>query len=359
MFEFGKNIFIGLDIGTSSIKMAEITVAEGKSILTSYAWMPVDGLARKEGQDSSFFDVTLPKYIQKMASEAGFKGKNAYVSIPAFGGLITLIDLPEMPREDIEQAIKFEAHKYIPISLEEVVISWDIIGESRNEIQALNPSSGEEKKIQVLLVAASKNKVIKYENLIKNSGLKLKSIEIEVFSMVNSLIGNDQGTFVVVDIGSRVCNIILVSKNVIIGNRNIDCGGNDLTKTIAKSMGIDEKRAESLKTSSKNFFSQESSVSFPALEMITGEISRLIEASVKKGRISKVDTIILSGGSAKLTGLSEYISKALGIKTIIGNPLGRVGYDKRLEPVIEKIETQFSVCIGLALKGAEEYINKK
>jgi type IV pilus assembly protein PilM len=352
MFEFGKNVFVGLDVGTSSVKIAEITVTEGKAVLTNYAWMPIENLSKKFGYDTDFFDNALPKYIKRMIAEARLKGKNAYVSIPAFGGLITLIDFPDMPKQDIAQAIKYEANKYIPIALEEVVISWDIIGEKSG-------ANGSDKKIQVLLVAASKSKVIKYESLVKNIGMKLKSIEIEVFSMVNSLVGNDQGTFIVLDMGSKACNIVLVSRGIIVGNRNLDLGGNDLTRTIATGMGIDEGRAESLKISDRNFFSKDSSIAFPALEMIIGEIARLVETSIRNQRINKVDTIILSGGSAKLTGLTEYLSDTFSVKTIIGNPLGRVGYDKGLQPLVEKIQTQFSVCIGLALKGAEEYINKK
>lgn len=366
MFEFGKNVFVGLDVGTSSIKMAEITVTEGKSFLTNYAWMPIESLSKQEGYATSLFEVTFPKCIRRMISAARFKGKNTYVSIPAFGGLITLIDFPEMPKEEIEQAIKFEAHKYIPISLDEVAISWDIVGEIASDIQtsknnenetAGNSENAEGKKIQVLLVAASKNKVVKYESLVKNVGLRLRSIEIEVFSMTNSLVGNDQGNFVIVDIGSRVCNIILVSKGIILSNRNIDSGGNDLTRTIATSMNIDEERAEALKVSDKNFFSKDSSINFPSLEMIIGETVRLIDASVKKQQIDKIDAIILSGGSGKLTGLTEYLSSTLGVNAIIGNPLSRVGYDRRLQPLVEKIQTNFSVCIGLALRGAEEYIN--
>ena len=353
MFEFGKNISLGLDVGTSSIKMAEISVIEGKPLLTNYAWMPIKGLARREGNETSLFDAVLPRCVKRLVAEAGFKGKNVHVSIPAFGGLVTLIEFPMMPKADIEQAIKFEAHKYIPTSLDEVAISWDIVGDGENSSEQKNP------RMQILLVAASKNKVSKYENLVKNAGLKLKSVEIEIFSLANALVGKDNGTFIIIDIGSRICNIVLVSKGLIIANRNIDSGGNDLTKTISKVMEIDENRAESLKTSSKNFFVKESSINFPSLEIVAGEASRLMDSSIKNNRISKVDTVILSGGSANFTGITEYFSRNLGVKTIVGNPLGRVGYDMRLEPVLNKIRTQLSVCIGLAIKGADEYMNSK
>ena len=114
-FDFGKNIFFGLDIGTSSIKAVELELIDGKPFLSNYAWMPLDSLRKKNGDELSDLDLVLPKYLKKIIKEAKFRGKNAYVSVPASAGLITPIDFPAMADEDIEQAIRFEAHKYVPI----------------------------------------------------------------------------------------------------------------------------------------------------------------------------------------------------------------------------------------------------
>jgi type IV pilus assembly protein PilM len=351
MFGFGKKIFIGLDLGTSAIKMVEISISGGKPVLSNYAWMPIGDLAGTNDMSATHLDIALPEYIKKMYKKAGFEGKDAYASIPAFGGLITLIDLPRMNHEEMEQAIRFEAHKYIPTSLDEVALSWDIVTEGENKGQ----TGG---NVQVLLVAASKNKIAKYEEVVKGSGLDLKAIEIESISMVDALVGNDPGSFIIVDMGSRICNIIFVQKGIIRANRNIDAGGNDITKTIAKSMGIDEDRAEKMKVSNRNFFSPETKMNFPALDLIIGEVSRMIKTLCAPESGCKVNSIILSGGTANLIGIQEYFSNYLKIKTIVGNPFGRVQYDKRLEPVIARMKTQFSVCIGLALKGVERALEK-
>jgi type IV pilus assembly protein PilM len=245
-----------------------------------------------------------------------------------------------------------------------VVLSWDIIGmgskkvvdeNGEKHVEATDPTIAEN-KVRVLLVAASRNKVEKYEQLMDKVGLKLKSMEIESFSMVRSLVGNDPGNFIIVDIGSRVCNIILVEKGMIKANRNIDAGGKDITRTIAKSMGMEEMGAERIKISGKNFFSQESSVNLPSLDIISGEISRLISSSNKSGEKVELDGVILSGGTAQLTGISEYFSQTLGAKVIKGNPFSRISYDKKLEPILSRIGSQFSVCVGLALKGAENHL---
>lgn len=354
MFDFGKNRFLGIDIGTSSIKIAEIQIKDKRPILSNYAWMALPG----DGIGAASFDTTLPEFMRKIIGDGKFKSKEAYVSLPASGGLITLIEFPEMSKEDLEQAVKYEAHKYIPTSLDEVVLSWDVVGKkSKAKLTRFNEKQSElGGRVQVLLVAAPKNKVVKYQKLIKDAGINLKNLEIESFSIVRSLIGNDQGNFVIVDMGYRVCNIILVEKGIIKVNRNIDAGGRDITKSIAKSMDIEEERAEKLKVSGRDFLKKESNIKFPVIDLIIGEVGRVVRAYYKDEAEKKVDGLILSGGTAGLEGIQEYFYNSLKIKTTVGNPFGRIEYDTKLDPAISKIKPRMSVCLGLALKGAEEFL---
>jgi type IV pilus assembly protein PilM len=297
-----------------------------------------------------------------MIKRAKISGKDAYVSLPAFGGLITLIDFPEMATEDMEQAIKFEAHKYIPTSLDDVVISWDIVERKaaskspEGEIGDTNNIS--EAMVRVLLVAASKGKILKYENLVKTVGLRLKSIDIETFSITRALLGNDPGSFIIIDIGARACNIILVENGIIRINRNIDAGGFDMTKSIAKEMQIDFERAEKLKVSGKNFFAQDSSTSFFTLDVIIGEVERMIHSYFKEEGRSQISEVILSGGTANMAGLPDYFSNRLKIKTVVGNPFARITYDSKMEKLISEVRSGFVVAVGSALKGVEEYLEK-
>jgi type IV pilus assembly protein PilM len=364
MFGFGKNTFLGIDIGTSSIKIVELKVDGNKPVLSNYGWVYLEDLVKEKEAVELW-----AKYISRIVKEGKFKGRDAYVSVSSAGSLITLIEFPDMGKEELDQAIRFEAHKYVPVPLEEVVLSWDVVGVVNAEPKQRDLSKNEclvkkdqpvfaQKKIQVLLVAAPKNKIEKYEKLINESGLELKSIEIENFSMVRSLIGNDPGSFVVLDIGARVCNVILVEKGVIKVNRNIYSGGLDITRVIGKGMNIEEKRAERLKTSGENFLSGEAKMLFPSLENVVGEVKRVLDVYYRNNGNKKVDSLILSGGTAGLKGITEYFQNALNIKTIIGNPLGRIAYPKELEPKINQLKARLSVAVGLALKGVEEYLRK-
>lgn len=365
MFGFGKKIFIGIDIGTSSIKIVELTVKGNRPVLTNYAWVNIDDIVAKGEMRPAYFDTILPEYIRRMLKESKMTGHDAYFSISSSGGLITLIEFPDMDVEELNQAIRFEAHKYIPVSLDDVVLSWDIVSKKNpNKVivksEAITPANTKatDGKLEVLLVAAPKNKIVKYEKLARDAKLQLKSIEIESFSLTRALVGNDQGNFIIVDIGSRVCNIILVEKGIIKANRNIDAGGKDISQIIAKSMNVSELKANALKASGENFLSSESNINFPVIDSIIAEISRVLKSFYKGDVKVAIDGIILSGGTAGLAGITEYFSEITGIKAVIGNPLGRIEYDKQIEPRIKEIGNQFSVAVGLALNGVDEYLKK-
>lgn len=365
MFGLGEKKIIGIDIGSSNIKMVEIKIKGKRPILSNYANMFVRDLMGEHDLKASYFETVLPEYLRRMIKAADMSGREAYFSIPSFGGLITLIEFPNMSKNDLDQAIRFEAHKYIPISLDDVVLSWEVmekitanpvaVKQDDNKSAATHNAND---KVQVLLVAAPKNKVAKYEKLAEEANFRLKSIEIESFSLLRSLVGNDQGNFIIVDIGSRICNIVLIERGMIKANRNIDAGGRDISKSISKSMNIDYDRADKLKISGKNFLTGEGNVSFPVVDLIIGEILRVMKSYYKTDEKTAINSVILAGGTAGFAGIEEYFSNALGIKTIIGNPLSRVEYDKKLESKAKEINNQFAVAIGLALSGVEEYLSR-
>lgn len=359
MFWFKKNTFLGIDFGNSSIKIVELKIRNNKPVLSNYAWMDL-----RYAGGLKINEETWGLCLKKILKEGEIKGKNAYASISSPGSLVVLFELPEMAKEELDQAVRFEAHKYVPVSsMEDVIISWDILGSSLQDypekaMTTPEPDKKSHKTMQILLVAASKSRVEKCEKTIANVGLELESIEVENFALVRSLIGNDQGNFIIAEIGSVVCNIILVEKGIIKSSRNIDAGGGDITKMISSSLQIDEKRAEQMKISGENFFNSDLGINLPTLEVIVGEIKKVLYNYYKSEDNSQLNGIILSGGTAELKGIEAYFSNILKVKTFVGNPLSRISYDQRLDPILNKSKTRFSVALGLALKGAEKYQNK-
>jgi Tfp pilus assembly PilM family ATPase len=129
---------------------------------------------------------------------------------------------------------------------------------------------------------------------------------------------------------------------------------------IADSLNISKQRAEELKKENKDLLnSKEMSLVIPILDMIVGESLRIINAYKERHPQSRVDSVVLSGGSSKLKGIETYFGQKLGIQTTVGNPWRKVNYPEGLDPFVKKMGTSFSIALGLAFRGIEENISNK
>lgn len=375
LFKTKKNHFVGVDFGTSSIKVVELSYANQKINLENYGFADFslqknDNMKLALSED--VFNELLKKIIAKMGIMASMP---ANVSIPGFNGLITIIELPNMPDEELSKAIQFEAHKYIPSSLDEIAMSWEIIErkieqtekdkEKENDIISKIKSKVEHQnvkpvgRLKVLLVAAPKKDIERYDRLVSGVGLEVNAIELETFSIVRSLVGDESGTFLIVDIGSRATNIMLVEKGVIQVNRNIDAGGDEITSAIADGMNISRARAEIFKKGEKDIINgKESAIVVPVLDLIVGELRRIIGAYRAKKDKVEFEALIISGGTAKMCGMEEYFNKALNEKVKIGNPWRGISVNNEVIPLIKELGSSFSVALGLALRGIDDYKRK-
>ena len=357
-----KNHFIGIDFGTSSIKVVELSCKDQKAHLENYGVVDLNWAGHGDDQvgvKNASYEQKLNGALKELLTRMNMKTGNAYVSIPGFSGLITIIELPEMESEELAKAIQFEAHKYIPSSLDEIAMSWEIIDRSEIEkegTQQFEKKANSSQKIKVLLVAAPKRDIERYDRLVSGTALEVSAIELETFSIARALVGDELGNFFVIDIGSRSTNIILVEKGTVRVNRNIDAGGNEITSAICDSMGVSRQRAEDFKRGKRDFLNAtESAIVIPVLELIVGESQRILATYKEKNKDLKIDGIMLSGGSAKMNGLVEYFSRTLGVNVVLGNPWKQISFDQASKPLVDNLAASFTVSIGLALRGIEEY----
>jgi len=371
MLEFLKgksNHFIGVDFGTSSIKAVELSYKDQKVFLENYGIVDLNFLAgsdfnkQKEIGKVSSYEQNLAEGVRRLFEKMKPKAKSANVSIPGFNGLITIIEMLDMPDEELAKAIQFEAHKYIPSSLDEISMSWEVIERVENASLPLAQKIGKDnnsQKIKVLLVAAPKKDIDRYGKYVATKNMKVGAIELETFSLVRALVGEDAGNFLIIDIGLQATNIILVEKGIVMVNRSIDAGGNEITSAIAESMNISNQRAEALKKGERDFLNnKESALVIPVLEFIASEAKRIIGLYSVKNKGARIDGVILSGGTSKMKGLEEYFARLLETKIMIGNPWHRVMVEDKARALVENLGGSFSVALGLALRGIEEYKRK-
>jgi type IV pilus assembly protein PilM len=350
----GKSYYLGIDFGTSLIKAVELTLEKGQPKLVNFGQVDLARLEKGQMSEGRTYDEEVVLYLRALLTKMQPKSSEAAVAMPAFTGLISLVELPQMKEEELKEAIQFEARKYIPSSLDDVALSWEVVGERPSEDQPNNSI------LEILLVAALNKEVARYRQFVQDTHLKLRFLELETFSLVRSIVGNDPGLFLVVDIGSRATNLVLVDEGLVKVSRNLDVGGRDITRSLMEGLSITAERAESLKKSGKDFLGDPASaLVFPTLELIAGEISRMLSGYQARYPDKSCQGIILSGGTAQFTGLTDHYAKIFGLPVSLGNPWRHIRYDDDVAAEVESMGTSFSVAIGLALSGIDALAPRK
>ena len=343
------NAYLGIDIGTTSIKVVELAQNDGSISLKNYGILENFGHLERENaaiQTSSLkiMDEMTTEMLKELMRQMGPMVRNAVFSLPAFSSFVTVMDLPTLSDKDLKAAIPYEARQYIPIPLTEVVLDW----------QALNPLAGAgSERSQILLIAVPQEVVNKYYRIAQQSGLNLKALELESVSLARALVNHDPTTTLIIDMGSRATSISIVDEKNIRLTHDIDTAGNDLTLAVARGLNISTLTAEQMKKDRGLAVAPDSqylpALITPLLDVIINEVSKVKQRYFDKNR-REVKRVILTGGGVLPPGISDYFSKELGLETFFGNPLSKINYNPQLEPAIRDIGNTLSVALGAALK---------
>lgn len=353
MFTLGKSTVLGLDFGASAIKAVELNVSEKAVELLNFGEMDLhkieDGLPP---ESSRTFDEEMTLRVRALLHKMKVETQSISLSIPAYDGLVTLAEFPYLDETELANAVQFEAKKYVPSKLEDILLSWDVL---RTEPPSESNPGG---KIQILLIAALRKEVEKYAGYVKNLGVEPVFEELEIFSLTRALTREKPGTLMIVDIGSKVTNLIIVQDSQIQANNTVPVGGKHITKTISDTMNIGKERADDLKKSHVDLLNSiESGLQFPVLETLCAEFKRLQELVLLKNPTAQCMEIILSGGGSQLVGLSQFFERKLGIPAVLGDPWKGIRMPKNFVRD-SYFDTQFTVALGVALGQKNDTVKK-
>ena len=355
-----KKSFIGVDFGTSSIKMVELELDKGRPKMLTYGYIEeAVNIVKSDKEEDKAKTVAS---IKKLLKDAGVSGDRAISALPPYAVFSSIISLPMMPNKELISAVRWEAKKFVPMPLEEMILDWKVIKETEDkkplgQTKNSNRTITTEKKgkdLQILLTAAPKNLVKRYLDTFKQVELQLASLETEAFALERSLVGDDKSAVMIVDIGALGTHISVVSEGVPILNRSVDIGGATITKAIADSMNIDMSRAEQFKRDIGMTASSGGSEQIPkTIEFVISSIINEIKYCFniyQNQEVKAIEKIVLAGGSSFLLQLPEYLAKVLNMKVVIGDPWARIVYPVELEPILKEIGPKFAVAVGLAMR---------
>lgn len=350
--------FLGIDIGTSLIKIVELSRWRDRKKLENYGEISASVLYNKsfrtfEKSTLVLSDQEVAKAISAIMEEAKIQARDALLTIPDFSSFFTNFELPPMTAEEIPEAIRSEAKQYVPLPLAELALDWQVVGGVPNDKKT---------KLKVLLVAVPSEVINQYQKIAQLAGLQLKALEAEVFALVRALVPEEEKRAVaLIDIGaqSTTCNII--EKRILKFSHSFDLGGNELTKRLSEGLSIDYKKSEDIKkkygilSSPQTDLESEMSggqILFPLIDFMIKEAEKIIKNFYwTEGK--EIDKIILAGGAALLPGLLEYFRDHFKKEVEIINPFSAVFCPPILEKKLKGMGPSYAVAVGAALRGLE------
>lgn len=344
MFFSNKKDLIGIDIGSTSIKLVKLKGAKGSYEIEHIGIAPLPSGAIV---DNSLMDTSaVVDGLKSLFDGLGIKSlKDTASSVSGNSVIIRKIALPAMSSEALEEEIQWEAEQYIPFDINDVNIDFHI----------LEPDEHDPSRMYVLLVASKKDIVNDYQSVFAEAGLKLVLVDVDAFAVQNAFEMNyefdPEAVYALANIGANMMNLNVIKGGVSLFTRDVQMGGELYTEEIQKKMGISSEEAEKLKVSADAASSADLLESIARInETLSLEIRRSLDfynSNAIEGRITKV---FLSGGGSKTFNLVESVGTRLNLQVQILNPFERIKFDeKKIEKeFLDEIAPIMAVAVGLA-----------
>jgi len=349
---FSKNC-IGIDIGTFSIKIVEVSRIGKKTKIENYIEFQVpseeDSLFKVFGDENLLLlSDKISEIIKELLKKAKIKEKNVFLSIPDFSTFFTTFELPSMSVSELPKAIEFEARHHVPLPLSKVTFDWELLKDKKN--------IGEIREHRILLVAVPNEVIKQYQKLAILCNLNLKGLEAEVFASMRSSINTaeNKNPVCLVDIGYKSTTINIVKNKLLEQSHSFDISANNLSKALVDSLKVSWQEAERMKQSFG--LNPNKSDIFLALRPQIDAIFKEVESvchGFYQSNGEKVEDIIFVGGAACIPGLKEYFKVFLKKQIKSSNPFrtSNISYPPLLEDRLDEIGPSFAIALGLALRG--------
>jgi len=358
-----KGRSLGIDIGTASIKVVEIEKVDERVVLKNYGEIALGPRAGVSvGQATSLAPDKIAGALKDLLVEAGITPQHTLFAIPLSSSLLSVIELPDVSKRELESMIPLEARRYIPIPLNEVSLDWWVLPKLAPQ-QKIPTPEGEPKivgKIEVIIAALHTDVLEKYQTIKQFAHMAgdASHYEIEIFSNIRGVVGRSLDATLVIDMGASSAKLALVDKGVVRGSHMISNGAQEITNALARSLSISFDKAEEMKCRTGVAGDYEGrdvlTVAQIVLPNLIDEATRFAQNYEHKYE-TKIKKVILVGGGARLKGIEKIVAKSFPDASVtVGDPFSRVETLPSLAPLLKKIGPSFGVALGVALRGLEE-----
>ena len=349
---------LGVDMGSSAIKVVQIKKKHGKAVLETYGELALGPYGGVEiGRAVSLPADKLVEAIRDLLREAKTTTVNCGAALPLSSSLITFITVPPVPDKQMADVVALEARKYIPVPLNEVFLDFSIIPTEESYTEGVEAGKAEKRGLEVLVVAIHNEYLSEYQSIMAGSGIQPGFYEIEIFSSIRAVVEQGLSTVMIIDMGARSTKLYIVERGLLRASHIINKGGQDVTLALSKALSISVADAESLKRTrglkGGPEYKEPTEIITVNLDYVFYEANTtLLNYQKKYGK--NVSTIIMTGGGALLKGLIDLAKIGFQTQVVCADPFGKLETPAFLAEEFAAAGPEFAVAIGAALRRLSE-----
>ncbi len=345
LFAQKSKAVIGIDIGSHSIKLIELAGSRNSPKVVAWGVAPLPSGAFSENSIANADLVA--EALNSLIIKSGVKTDAAAVSVSSSHAITKVLGMPTDLRDiELEEQVSIEALHFIPYPIDEVNLDFEVLG----------PSSTNEQENDVLLVACRRSIVDDYIDLVEDSDLDLRYVDIDTYALErvyrsqNNLNSASDQPVALFDVGASSSHLMILDHERVLYSRHQNFGAMQLIKLIRKEYGVNAEEADEILASSQPPADFISAVQDPFVEMLRQEISRALQFFYSSSSFSNIDSVVLSGACCSLAGLAGDLEVKLRTKVSVLNPLANVSVQSRREAALAAAPG-LSVAYGLSLRG--------
>jgi type IV pilus assembly protein PilM len=349
MFSRKSKSSVGLDVGSSLIKVVEVDHSKDEPVLTKFGIikLPPEAIVEGELMDQSL----VIEGIQECMTKAGIEARDVVTAVSGRAVIVKKVVMDKMNPDDAKEAIFWEAEQHVPFDIDDVCLDFQILNEDMGANQ-----------MEILLVAAKKEMVNTHAGLIRDAGLNPRIIDVDSFAIQNAVEATldaeaDRGLVTaLINIGSDVTNINIVHNNVPYFTRDLSVGSNVFVESVQREMGVTFDEAQDMLSGDITIEDEErlSEIISHASNDISMGIDRSIAFLKTAGDAENIDRVILSGGGACVPGLKENLAERHDVDIVTNEAVSRIMKSEDLFEAegegVEKVGPLLTVALGLALR---------
>jgi type IV pilus assembly protein PilM len=348
------NYLVGIDIGSSAIKLCMLKDVRGKKTLVKFGYTPLPPQTIVDGHVMN--QPVVIEALKKMFSDLKIRRRDVAMSVPSFAVIIKRLTLPLMTTQELSEQISWEAEQQIPFDIKDVHLDYEVLRR--------RPDAGQ---MDVLLVAAKREDLEDTVDIAKDAKLNPMVLDVDAFAVQNIFEANyglpAEGTFALINVGATLTRINIIAGGVPAFTRDIASGGTSLTEEIQRELGVTFEEAEVYKNASPDSLtrgaivpSEVPKIIRKVVESLAGEVLRSLDFYLATSGDKEIQQIFLTGGTSNLPELAQAIERRAHCKTEQLNPFKEIVVDSKEvnTDLLRARAAQATVALGLALRRDRE-----